>query len=94
MALRLVHPESHRSFEHITLHPHLSSILPQPTQLLTFGLRQRPVIVGAGLAILGDPVTQGFLVHPQLAGDLSDLPVRLADLCTAPALKSGVITSS
>src|SRR3954464_4665203 len=70
-------PRGPPALEHITLHPQLGVLPAQPRQLRTLVLTQRPVAAVTSPPCDGDPVPEGALVAPQLAGHLRD---RLAGL--------------
>jgi len=74
-AHRLVDPENHRSFEHITLHPQLADLPPKPDQLLPLILHQGTR--NAGRTRLLDPVPQRPRMHPEIPADLSQRPASL-----------------
>lgn len=74
---RVLDPEDHPAFEHITLHHQLGVLLAQPHQLGPLILAQRPVTpYGGGPALPSSPASPR---STQIPGDLRD---RLAGLLT------------
>src|SRR4051812_12787671 len=61
---RLLHPPDHRSLEHITLHPQLGVLRPQPLELLDVAGGQALGAV-AGLPGPGHPVPEGASLTPR-----------------------------
>src|SRR5690348_4039271 len=76
---RVLHPEGHAAFEHITLHRQLSVLLTQPGQLRPLILTQRAVTLAAAALVGIHPVAQGALIDPQIPGHLRDRLTRLPD---------------
>src|SRR3954452_23688908 len=86
-AHRLVDPEGHRALEHITLHPRLGVLLPQPGQLRATVLAQWSAVAVPVAAGHRDPVAQGAVVDPGSRTTCAiGLPISNTSR-TAPALK-------
>src|SRR3954452_17748540 len=75
---RLLHPQDHRSLEHIALHPQLRVLRAQPLELGDVARGQALGSV-ADLPGPGHPVAQRALVDAHVTSDLGDRLPRLLD---------------
>src|SRR3954471_14689084 len=73
---RLLHPQDHGALEHITLHPQLGVLNPQPLQLGKI-IPGQAVPPGPYDLITSDPVAERALVDPKITSNLRDRPTSL-----------------